>query len=180
VSLPGSLSGDLDQVQRAGISLIKIEHYDSIYMPKEVLRRMSEGTRKKYERFMEYHWKVLRNYCPHRSDQIEGMHHTLVAVDCDSDRVLGYRYFYFPVESNHCELFNVYVESNYRRKGIATSLIKNAIDISIDKGINKFTVSMAEKSVERDSLVRKYTDLSKNYCQLCQFTILYEHEVIQI
>lgn len=156
---------------------MKLEHYDSTLIPNEVFGRMSAPTRESYERFMGVHWKYFKGQGPNRDDQIDRIHHTLLAVDSASGTILGYRYFFFPIESDHCELFNIYVDLNYRRRGIATSLIKRAIGISLEKGINKFIVRVAERSIERDALVRKYSDFSKHYCESTRFTIHYENEV---
>ena len=153
---------------------MKIEHYDALSVPGNVFDRMSKETRESYEGFMESHWRFLKEYCPQGSHKIKGIHHALIGTDEISNNVVGYRYFYFPIESEYCELFNILVDSAYRRRGYATTLIKKSLEISLNRGVRSFIVRTSSRSEERDALVKKYRSLAKEYCPPSKFTIYYD------
>lgn len=155
---------------------MQVKHIDSLTIPLEFVEMMTEDVREHLESFMESHLDFIRSYCPEGYENQAGIHHNLLAIV--DNKVIGIRYFYYSTDKKECELFNLYVDSMYRCKGIATILIQKSISMAIEQGSVVFTVRMAGENEERQALVDKYAEIVKEYVPTVKFIIYYGGEML--
>lgn len=111
----------------------------------------SEGVNEKMQVFV-YH-NINHRFNVGKLDL--NLHYIYFLLDLKKDDAVGFIYFYHPVNnSNHCELFAVYVDSPYRGCGYAMKMLKNAIEDCLQKGVTTFTARFADRNQARDGLFR--------------------------
>lgn len=155
---------------------MKIIHSHSLKLSDDILNQMTEEVRDKYEVFLDNHLNFIRDFFPTGYEDNLEIHNTMLAYR--DSKIVGYRYYFYSTDKLDCELFNIFVDSNYRRQGIATNLLHESISNSIDVGIKKFTVRMASANSERQALFNSYKKIAKNIAINCKFIIYYDGKEI--
>jgi GNAT superfamily N-acetyltransferase len=136
--------------------------------------QMTDAVSDAYSSYVDSHFKFLSEFCPHRSDLIKDIHHLYLLLSPESNSIVGFRYFYFPIEGKSCELLATFIDSEYRRKGYAAQLVRKSIEYANLKGIFRFIVRMSvEKTDERDGLFSFYNRLCAHMCPPNRFTLYY-------
>lgn len=130
---------------------------------------MTDPVRQAYESYVETHLKWLSEWCANADHLKNDIHHLYLLVD---DKIIGFRYFYFPSKGKYCELFAVFIDPNYRKKGFASKLIEQSIDFSNKKGITKFVVRISvDNKPYKEGLLSFYDKLCEKRCPPNQLTI---------
>lgn len=99
--------------------------------------------------------------------------HIVVFAVNEAEKIVGFRYFFFMPVSTFCQLFATFVDSNYRRQGIATRLIMESFDIAMSYGCSEFGILLTQPSAEKDALFNLYRRFAKASNGKYKFTIKY-------
>ena len=119
------------------------------------------------------HLNFLKEFYDSKGIADPNRHLCLIAIDKKAEEVISYRYFYFEPGKKYCELFAVFVASEYRCRGIATQLFHQALAIASDAGCTHFTIRFGRKTRERDGLVEAYKRFAMKNSDSIHFRIYY-------
>lgn len=150
---------------------MKIIHLQSLMLSDEYLKQMTEEVRVEYEVFLENHLRFIKGFLPVGYEKQVDIHNMLLAFR--QGKIIGYRYYFYSMNKTNCELFNIYVDSKYRRLGIASLLLQESINKSIDQDVVNFTVRMASENDERQALFDLYKEIANQLTPKCKFVIYY-------
>lgn len=135
---------------------------------------MTETVRDAYRSYVETHFKFLAEHCQYKSHLKKERHHLYLLTSEETDSIEGFRYFYFPVDGDCCELFATFIDPRQRKKGFASEMVNKSIEYSNSKNIFHFIVRMSiERTAERDGLFSFYKILCSNICPPNMFTVYY-------
>ena len=96
----------------------------------------------------------------------ENLKHIVVFAANEHQEIIGFRYFFFDSTSSLCNLFATFVDSNYRKQGIATQLISESFAIATSYGYNEFQVVLSQPTNEVNA--REKNALFNWYCRFAE------------
>lgn len=105
--------------------------------------------------------------------ETDNFKHLIVYAVNEAAKIVGFRYFFFEPTKPFCHLFATYVDSGYRRKGIATRLIEESFDIAASHGCVEFEIRLTRPSPEKDALFNWYCRYAKTNSHRFKITIYY-------
>lgn len=103
--------------------------------------------------------------------------HCIVYAVNEAEKIVGFRYFLFEPSSSLCHLFATFVDSNYRRQGVATRLIEDSFNIAASYGCTEFEIRLTQPSPEKDALFNLYRRYANLNLHRYKFTIYYWGEI---
>ena len=133
-----------ENLECSGRTILRVIQIDvASLLGNETSLRIEVDVKQNIEALVQSHVNFLGEYYASQQSQDPNSHLCLVAVDESTDKVIGYRYFYFEPGKKYCELFATYVAVSYRRRGIAKILFHKAIDVAHAQGCSHFTIRFA-------------------------------------
>lgn len=135
-------------------------------------RAMSEEIAESAESYVQTNIVELGKFQALRGETDNFRHLVLYAID-DTEKIIGFRYFFFEPSRSLCHLFATFVDSVHRRKGIAARLINESFDIAASHGCSEFEIRLTRPSPEKDALFTRYCRYAKENSHKFRFIIYY-------
>ena len=119
------------------------------------------------------HFQFLGEFYEFKKTIDPNNHICLVILD-EKNEIIAYRYFYYESGSNNCELFAVYVASDYRGQGYAKQLFHEALKVAGEAGCKHFIIRFGSPTEERTGLVEYYKKFASCDSNAMSFSLYYD------
>ncbi|AUI88107.1 hypothetical protein BS333_17225 [Vibrio azureus] len=116
--------------------------------------RMTENVAQDFYSYVHNHTNFLEKVDP--TSAKKELNYVL-AVEDESENILGFRYFYWEKPMSRIHFFAVVMDESIKRQGYAIKTLLEGVAIGNKLGINRFYFTInSERSTERDGLVAGY------------------------
>jgi hypothetical protein len=154
-------------------SILETIHVKSLFLSDVLLDQMTDEIRKEYKTFVQIlksnHAELPTIYTH------EASHDHNFLLYSKGHAIVAFQYFLY--QNEICELFNVYVDSQFRRQSIATKLFLTSVRTADFDGVNRFIIPMYPKNENRNMLINKYRQTVKEHLPNSCFTIYEDAEM---
>lgn len=112
-------------------------------------------------------------------NMVDPYKHVVVYAKNSIGKIVGFRYYLHIPGNQFCHLFAIFVDSEYRRKGIAKELIYESFKQAISEGCKEFEIRLTEPTEEKDALFNLYTKYAEKNREL-KFVIYYWTKMVKL
>ena len=151
-----------------GMELLKLSRDE--FISDMGLFSLSDEFKDKFYQYVEYHKEFLGE------SDVYYEHYLLLALTPEQRLALGFSYFHIDSRTKHCELFAVYVEHEYRSKGIASTLLSEALTIAAQQQACSIRAGFTGKGIAKGKLVQSFLCRAEHFRPRIQFEIIADNK----
>ncbi|MDC7701413.1 GNAT family N-acetyltransferase [Vogesella indigofera] len=127
---------------------------------------LSNEFRQKLHSYVECHKNFLG------AEDSDFRHAIFFAHEQGSCQGVAFHYFYVKLSTGQCELFGLFVEPQYRSKGLGAELLAKALDLSVSLGVTFVSISLTGKNSSTGKLVANFLRKTQKYRPVVQFRVI--------